>query len=139
MCSALIAQFQSVYNTLNKDRLSLLDTIYSEDITFTDPFHHVKGLPELKNYFKKLYMNVDSCQFLFEAPCIANQQAYISWEMQLKHPRLNKGNIISVRGCTQLRFQEKIYYHRDYFDAGNMLYENIPVLNNIISYVKRKL
>jgi hypothetical protein len=33
----------------------------------------------------------------------------------------------------------KIYYHRDYFDMGAMLYEHLPLLGRIIQRLKHRL
>jgi hypothetical protein len=29
-----------------------------------------------------------------------------------------------------------VCYHRDYFDAGEMLYENLPVVGRVIRWIK---
>ncbi|HGP4674712.1 TPA: nuclear transport factor 2 family protein, partial [Vibrio cholerae O1] len=39
-----------------------------------------------------------------------------------------------------LHFAEgKVTYHRDYFDMGEMLYEQLPVLGQVIRAIKRRL
>jgi hypothetical protein len=32
-----------------------------------------------------------------------------------------------------------VYLHRDYFDAGALLYEHLPVLGTLIGWLKRRL
>ena len=58
--------------------------------------------------------------------------------MNYAHPKLAGGKDIVVDGATDLMFEEKIIYHRDYIDMGQMLYEQIPVLGSIIRYIKKK-
>jgi len=44
---------------------------------------------------------------------------------------------------SQLRFDfhgfDKVYRHRDYFDAGAMLYEHLPVVGRVVSWLKRRI
>ena len=58
--------------------------------------------------------------------------------MSFTHPKLAGGKAIIVDGATDLRFDEKITYHRDYIDMGQMLYEHIPVLGSAIRYIKKQ-
>jgi len=32
-----------------------------------------------------------------------------------------------------------VIYHRDYFDMGAFVYENIPVLGSVVRYTKKRL
>ena len=59
--------------------------------------------------------------------------------MLLQHPKLNSGKIFSVPGVSIIRYEDKIYSHRDYFDLGAMLYEQLPLLGGLIRMIKRKL
>ena len=48
----------------------------------------------------------------------------MTWTMFLNHPKL-RGETVRVEGASYLRTRNgKVYYHRDYFDLGAMLYEN---------------
>jgi hypothetical protein len=44
-----------------------------------------------------------------------------------------------LEGISHLRFGEKIDYHRDYFDLGQMVYEQIPLVGRIIKTIKKRL
>jgi hypothetical protein len=60
--------------------------------------------------------------------------------MKLKHPKLNGGQPVEVNGVSQIRFSgDRVIYHRDYFDLGEMLYENIPLLGVVIRNIKQRL
>ena len=66
---------------------------------------------------------------------------FVEWNMTVCHPKLNRAQPIIVPGATlfEINNNNKITYHRDYFDAGIMLYEQIPLLGKIIKWIKRKL
>ena len=38
-----------------------------------------------------------------------------------------------------LPWRERVYRHRDYFDAGALLYEHLPLLGSVIAWLKRRL
>nr|WP_319593236.1 nuclear transport factor 2 family protein [Shewanella donghaensis] len=137
-----------MYKQLNKDTLHLLKPVYSDDVVFQDPLHKVEGIQLLTLYFANLYANVDHIEFDIKEVSFNHEQASVFWEMQYSHPKLNKGDLISVEGMSQLKFSkqthsnttsaQKITSHRDYFDLGSMLYEQIPLLGSLIKMVKNK-
>ena len=132
-------EFTSVYQKLNTDNLVLLNSIYHQEITFIDPIHEIKGLDELQQYFQGLYQNLESCQFIISEVISQPNQAAIYWKMTYQHPKLNKGNEVSVFGSSHLKAKEgKVIYHRDFLDLGSMLYEQLPVLGKVIRLIKSK-
>ncbi|WP_420833112.1 nuclear transport factor 2 family protein [Shewanella gaetbuli] len=137
----IIDKFISVYQMLNKDNLHLLEDIYRPNIQFQDPLHLVNGLHALTGYFADLYQNVTHIDFDIHAVNLSQdgQQASLFWVMSYCHPKLNKGKIIKVDGTSLLKFDEKIFYHRDYFDAGQMLYQHVPLLGSLINLLKKRL
>jgi limonene-1,2-epoxide hydrolase len=44
-----------------------------------------------------------------------------------------------VTGVSEIKFDERITYHRDYFDVGSMFYEQVPILKTIIQALKKRL
>lgn len=134
---ATLQQFKVLFNELDKGNLSKLPTVYSEDIRFQDPLGSVEGLDALTHYFSGSYANVISCHFDFEDAVIQDSFATIPWLMHLCHKRILGGREIQVAGISHLEIQQgKICYHRDYFDAGQLLYENLPVVGGVIRWVK---
>ena len=136
--NAIVDNFKSVYANLDASNITLVESIYAGNVTFIDPFHVIKGRTRLITYFSKLYKNVENCQFTFNEVYEKSSSAMIIWKMALKHRSLSK-HIIEVCGSTQICFAEKIHFHRDYFDAGQMVYENIPVIGSVVKHIKRKV
>ncbi|MGI2064942.1 nuclear transport factor 2 family protein [Shewanella sp. MF08487] len=134
----LVDNFIELYQALNKNNLHLLGQVYGDDIIFTDPMHQISGLESLTQYFAKLYENVQHIQFEIKEVQQSDSQASLFWQMQYRHPKLNKGQLISVDGMSQLKFNDKIYFHRDYFDLGQMLYEQVPFIGGLIRLLKMR-
>lgn len=134
---ATIEHFKELFNELDKGNLNKLQGVYSEDIRFQDPFGQVTGLDELTHYFAGAYKNVISCRFEFE-PAVANGASVaLPWVMKLRHKRIRGGREISVDGISHLEIEDgRVSFHRDYFDAGQLLYENLPALGRIVRWIK---
>ncbi len=135
-----ISNFLTTFNKLDKDNLHLLKTMYCQEVTFEDPIHKMQGLTVLEDYFRKMYANVTFIQFDFDEIIQQEQLATVRWRMHFEHAKLKHGKRITVNGITFLRFnaieKELIEYHRDYFDLGEMLYDNIPILGHLTRKIK---
>lgn len=138
----IVENFQQLYNQLDRETLSLklLTTVYSDKVQFEDCFHHIKGIDSLFEYFDNLYENINFIHFEFDNQWVNDDSAMLTWTMSYKHPKLNAGKLISVKGASQLNFEQgKVIRHRDYFDGGALLYEHIPFLKRIIIFLKNRM
>lgn len=135
----LLENFCEFYRELDQRPLQELARIYANDIEFRDPVHGVKGLDALTRYFETSLGDVSACRFEIHAVDELSGEAYVRWTMHFSHPRLNAGKIIDVPGISHLRFDDRISWHRDYFDLGAMLYEQLPLLGAMIRLIKRRL
>ncbi|VXB57207.1 Transcriptional regulator [Pseudomonas sp. 8AS] len=135
-----LRQFAERFASLDASNLDRLRELYSDDILFRDPLHEVHGLPAVRGYFGELYANVSGLRFDFYGfDQSAEGEGYLRWTMSYRHPRLRGGALIRVEGCSHLRWRDKVYQHRDYFDAGALLYEHLPILGRVIAWLKGRL
>ncbi|WP_416138273.1 nuclear transport factor 2 family protein [Halomonas sp. HK25] len=133
--------FCAFFNKLDKSCTTELYRFYTPDVLFIDPLHRIEGARALEGYFATLYENVTACRFTFHERQISGDQAFTTWTMSLTHPRLDGGREIQVDGCSHLTFAEdgRVVRHRDYFDAGALLYERLPLLGGAIRLVKKRI
>lgn len=140
--SKTIEKFKSLYDNLNRNTLtgSLLAEVYADDVVFEDSLHRIDGLPALLEYFEKMYENVESISFDWQDTALNETGGFIRWIMFFRHPRLNKGRTIEVAGVSYLATRKgKVSEHRDFFDAGEMLYERVPALGAVIRTLKKRV
>ena len=131
--------FLDNYQQLSIDNLHLLANIYHQDIVFIDPMHQLDGFDNLASYFKGLYHQLSYCQFHIEQVIVQTDQAAIYWQMSYIHPRLNSGAMVTVQGSSHIKgVGDKVIYHRDYIDLGAMLYEQLPLLGQVINWLKNR-
>ena len=136
-----LESFKGLYERLNADTIEqgMLEQVYSEDLHFEDSFHTLQGRDAFKQYCREMYENVKEVTFEFHEEFVSNQQAILIWTMHYQHPRLNRGKVISVDGASHIRINDKVCYHKDFFDGGQLLYEQIPMLGSVIKTLKRRL
>lgn len=139
--SEFLRGYAERFAELNKNNLDLLADIYSPNICFADPLHEIQGLDKLREYFEQLYANVEDLSFEFHGfDQVDEGKGYLRWTMTYRHPRLSKGELITVPGCSHLRWAgNKVFLHRDFFDAGALLYEHLPVMGRVIGWLKGRL
>ena len=136
-----LSRFIALYQQLNLQQLHRLPEVYADEVIFIDPAHRIEGLAALSDYFAALYQRLAYCRFEIISQQHEGAQAWLSWVMTFSHPRLAAGQPIRVEGATRLEFDAagKVRVHRDYFDLGAMLYEQLPLLGPVVRLIKGRL
>lgn len=132
-------KFEYTFQNLNKDSMDLVDQFYHADAEFFDPVGSVKGSKKIRTYYENMYQNAKSVSFDFSNFIESGDTIVGIWKMTLVTDKLNGGEPIIVDGNSVVRFKDgKAIYHRDYFDMGAFVYENIPVLGFIVKKIKER-
>lgn len=137
----VVESFKHLYQNLNAATVSsgLIESTYDEEMRFEDNFHHIDGRVAFRQYCEALYENVSDIEFEFHDDFIKPGAAMLTWTMRYKHPKLNKGRVIVVEGSSLIKFRDKIIFHKDYFDGGQLLYEQVPLLGSVIQHLKKRM
>ena len=142
----VIERFCKLYTDICQISPDDLESIYAKDIVFVDPITTHRGIDAVKRYFSNLLTQAESCKFdiadVFH--CDVNNAArtqvthIVNWTMHLTLKGKNKH--ITLDGTTQLNvIDDRIAYHKDYYDLGEMVYEHVPILGFVIKKIKGKL
>lgn len=136
----VIDKFVGFYTSLDAASLSVLPEIYHSNAVLIDPFGHHQGLKSIEGYFRHLLENIKHCRFDIDEPFYDGQRFAVSWVMHWSHPRVAGGKALSLPGCSFGQVQhERIVQQRDYYDAGEMIYEHLPILGGVVRSVKRRV
>ncbi len=134
-----LGRFRQLFNNLCARNMAELGSVYADNVRFTDPFASVHGIGELTEYFAGAYANVVSCHFDFGDPVVSGENVCIPWVMHLQHKRIRRGKNVKVDGISQVVIRNgRVISHRDYFDAGQLLYQNLPIIGGIIRWVRNQ-
>lgn len=140
--SGRLKEIESLFNNFNSETLHLADDFYDPDVVFQDPIVQLRGLDSLKAYYADMYENVTSIRFDFSDGMVKNEEAVVFWTMEVRAKGLKRGEPVFLEGVSHIKFggeSGKAIYHRDYFDMGAFVYENVPVLGSIVRYTKKRL
>ena len=137
-------RFKQLYQDLANIDVNQLELVYHQNVRFIDPITSHDGLDAVKHYYAQLLESVERCEFDIHA-MLQTSQSHINdydylveWTMRLRLK--NNSCDINVDGVSLLKAEDdRFIYHRDYYDLGEMVYEHVPVLKQIIRYIKKKL
>jgi Nuclear transport factor 2 (NTF2) domain. len=135
-----IDRFVSFYIALDSQPPSALTSLYHHDAVLIDPFGEHRGLNAIQHYFQHLLQNVESCRFSIDKLFLSDTGFALTWTMHWSHPRLAGGKALLLPGSSRVDVQDStVIFQRDYYDAGEMLYEHLPLLGWAIRGVKRRV
>ena len=134
----LIERFKLFYQDIKHIPLSHIGDVYDDKVIFKDPVQEVRSIEQLHAYLSDLCLDVHSGRFEYLDQMVTENSAYIKWNMHFKHPKLGN-KTLTVRGISQIQFNERIYYHEDVYDLGQMLYEHVPLLGSVVKGLKKRL
>lgn len=130
---------QVFFEKLNKDTMHLVDEFYDPQIEFVDPIGSLRTSQKMKAYYANMYKNVKSIRFDFSQIIESEDTVVGVWKMTLVTDKLNGGEPVVVDGNSVIRFKNgKAIYHRDYFDMGAFVYEQLPVIGFVVKKIKNR-
>lgn len=134
----VIDRFKQIYKDSTQINVDDFESIYSPNVRFRDPIHEIVGIDDMKAYMANLCSNLDECRFEYLEQLFGEGIAYIKWNMHFRHPRLGN-DLITVRGVSQIHYNERIFYQEDLYDMGAMIYEHVPLLGGATRWLKQRL
>jgi hypothetical protein len=125
------------FENLTPQTLDLINTIYSAEATFRDPFNNIVGRAGVTQVYQHMFDSLQQPRFIITNTVMQDLQAFVSWDFNFEL----RGRLFKIEGCTQfiLNAQGLIETHRDYWDVAEELYEKIPLLGSLMRFLKRKL
>ncbi|MCK6408790.1 nuclear transport factor 2 family protein [Thauera sp.] len=125
------------YEALAPANLAALDALYAPGARFKDPFNEVTGTAAIRRIFAHMFATTDAPRFVVTDCIEQGEQAMLGWEFHF----VLRGRALIVRGVTHLRFDAdgRVVLHRDYWDAAEELYEQLPLLGGVMRLIKRRL
>jgi hypothetical protein len=138
---ATLARLKQFYSDFSASQLTQLGDIYHSELVFSDPVHRLKGLAALTDYFAHVSEQGES-RFEFTHEIHQGDQTFLRWVMHYRHPRLKQGFGLALTGASFLRWDlatERVTYHEDFYDMGQMIYRHLPLLGFAIDQINARL
>ncbi len=135
---ASLARLVAFFESIAPATVTQLATVYTDDVFFKDPFNEVQGLPAVTRIFAHMFEQVDAPRFVVTGSVLQGEQAFLTWDFLFRMKRFASDEQC-IRGSTHLKFAAdgRVYFHRDYWDAAEELYEKLPLLGSVMRGLKR--
>jgi steroid Delta-isomerase len=129
------------YESLTEANLGELRTLYAQDAYFKDPFNEVRDIDAIHGIFAHMFVATIHPRFVVQAQIEQGDEAFITWEFRFAIRRYKPNVEQAIRGASHLRFDanDRVSYHRDYWDAAEELYEKLPIVGSLMRFLKRKV
>lgn len=125
---------------LNKDMsFGNYKIIFDSKVYFEDPLTKCHDLGTLYKNNTNIYKKLIEPRFLVKEIINNKKVSYLQWSFIYKK---NKTSIIEdVSGFSRIEFNEKgkIVSNINYWDSTANIYKKIPILKNIILYIKNRI
>ena len=129
----------ALFETLVPADLPALRGVYAEQARFKDPFNEVQGLPAIGHIFQHMFDRLDEPRFVMRTIVAEGDDAFLTWDFDFR-TRGRGAAALRIHGASHLRFDDsgRVLLHRDYWDAAEELYEQLPLLGALMRWLKRR-
>jgi hypothetical protein len=125
------------YENLSSNTLN----VYAEEVYFRDAFKQLNSAEAIREYMLAGLEPLEGAQFVFNKAIGSEGDFYLEWTMRLDFKKTASGTWEESIGMTHLRFNSegKVIFHQDYWDPTDIVYRRIPIVKQLIAYVKNKM
>lgn len=112
---------------------------FEPDVYFEDPFHRFNALDDLIALFERMFDTLEAPAFTVKEIVGGGHVAYLRWEFTYRHTP--KTPTHSFEGVSRVEFAPsgRVSSHIDYWDAAHNLYERLPIIGKLFSYLRRRV
>jgi len=125
------------YQSLTLESLERIDQFYDDNTYFKDPFNEIHGVQNVKKIFLDMFSELKNPHFVFVDTITENKQVFVTWDFIFQF----KDKKYTIHGSSHLKLNDenKIFYHRDYWDVGEELFLKIPIIKNVYGVIRKKI
>jgi hypothetical protein len=134
-----LAELIKFYQELSPQSVIRFPEFYSANAYFKDPFNEVRGLAPIQRIFTHMFTQVGEPRFVVTESIVAENGAMLIWEFNFQLKLWGKRQTQIMRGVSHLRFDadEKVCFHRDYWDTSEELYMKLPAIGTLMRGLRR--
>ena len=138
MLQPMMALFKQYTETNLRENIQ---KVYAENVYFRDAFKQLNTAAEIEEYMVAGLAPIEGAEFAFNNVLRTGVDYYFDWTMRLDFKKTPKGTWEESIGMSRMRFNAdgQVIFHQDYWDPTDIVYKRIPIVRQLIAYVKRKL
>ena len=129
------------FETITEATVPQLRDFYAADAYFKDPFNEVHKVEQIEHIFAHMFGPLSEPRFIVHTRIEQGDEAFLTWDFRFRIKKYKPDVEQVIRGGSHLCFdaQNKVCYHRDYWDAAEELYEKLPLIGGLMRFVKRRM
>ena len=134
-----VARVIDFFEALQPADVRRLAELYVDDALFKDPFNEAQTRADIESIFGHMFTALDGPRFVIHDVIVQGDACFLCWDFCFRMKRLVQGEQL-IRGASHLRFAAdgRIAMHRDYWDAAEELYEQLPLIGALMRWLKRR-
>jgi steroid delta-isomerase len=123
---------------LTPEGLDRLGEVCAPGVRFRDPFNEVEGLERYRQVLQRMYEDVPAITFRVSASAVGEELCFLRWQFS---GTTSGGRPLEIEGVSEVAFDAEglVTLHRDFWDAGQVLYEKLPLIGALLRAIRRKL
>jgi steroid Delta-isomerase len=139
--SARLQRLAAFYETITEQSLPEIRSLYASNAYFKDPFNEVNDIAAIEKIFAHMFVASHDPRFVVLSKIENGDEAFLVWEFRFRIKRYKPDVEQIIRGASHLRFDanDRVMFHRDYWDAAEEFYEKLPLIGSIVRFVKRRV
>ena len=135
------ARLVAFYEGLDAADVERMAEFYAADAYFRDPFNEVRGVAPIQRIFRHMFDDLADCRFTILDTIVDERGAVLVWDFTFRIRRYRPRIERRIHGASHLRFDAagRVSHHRDYWDAAEELYAQLPLIGTVLRFLKRRL
>lgn len=127
------------FETLSPGTVAAAGNFYAPGAVFRDPFNDVQGVAAIQRIYAHLFQQVRQPRFRVTARYCDERSAVLLWEFSFSGQAGDKDTLI--RGASHLLLDADglVTLHQDYWDPTPDVYQRVPLLGQLIGWVRQRL
>ncbi len=112
--------------------------VYAPEAYLNDTLVGINGVAGIQAYLGHTMEDTRKLDVRFLDRAQSGIDYFVRWEMTVEHGSLAGGKPVLSYGVTQFRFDSegRVLLHKDFWDSGTALYEQLPVLGSVVRRVR---
>ena len=139
--SERLDRLATYFESITEATLPQLRDFYAVDAYFKDPFNEVRDVASIEHIFAEMYVSLHDPRFVVYSKVEQGFEAFLTWDFNFRIKKYKPDVTQSIRGSSHLKFDEqnRVCYHRDYWDAAEELYEKLPLIGGLMRFLKKRV
>jgi len=128
------------YEELTPESLARFPEFYHPEAYFKDPFNEVRGVTAIRRIFEHMFRQTDSPKFVVNEKLSEGEVALLIWQFSCGVRTWGRPRTLVLRGASHVKFgvDGRVVYHRDYWDAAEELYMQLPLLGGVMRFLRKR-